>query len=473
MKSSRRSRRHQRERGAILIVALLLAAIIAISLGTYVNLSISSLRLANRTFYNNAAMNCAETGIEDALWALNQVVAGVNSDTAWDGWDRSDGVSAKRTFTDFTLGTNAVASVKVFVDQYNPTGVFQPTAVAQASITLPSGGPPLTKTLEVKLNRRSVFSMGMVAKSEIKFGGNASIDSYNSSLGPYNAPLPTGGNNRYDRGSAGSASVKKDSVVVGNADIWGYIAVGSSDIASAVDVGPNGTIADFTKPQGTVDTSRIATDFTANFAAVTAPNHLGFNLGDINASATVGVAGATQPTTYYINSMKLAGNNSFNIQGPVILVISGKVEIKGNAGFNVAPNTNTVIYGADEIKIGGNASYGGSGEDKLDGLGITNTNVNPLSLQIYGTSDKAKVQIKGNGSLTAVVYSPNAHVKLGGNGDIYGSFVGDSFHVKGNAAFHYDETLANFGSNNPWKATKWRELVSAADRAVYAAQLSF
>ena len=41
-----------------------------------------SLNLANRTFYNTAALNLAETGIEEALYAFNQVAGGVAVGTA-------------------------------------------------------------------------------------------------------------------------------------------------------------------------------------------------------------------------------------------------------------------------------------------------------------------------------------------------------------------------------------------------------
>ena len=51
-------RRHSR--GSILIVAMLISAVIALSLGSYIALSRSSLKLANRSFYNTGAMNIAE-----------------------------------------------------------------------------------------------------------------------------------------------------------------------------------------------------------------------------------------------------------------------------------------------------------------------------------------------------------------------------------------------------------------------------
>src|SRR5687768_4673716 len=106
------------ERGSVLLVAILFCALIAISLGSYVALNTHSLKMANRSFYLSEAMNMAESGLEEVIWSFNQTRDG--STTAWDGWDRSDGLSAKRTFTDFTLGANATGAVKVWVERFNP-----------------------------------------------------------------------------------------------------------------------------------------------------------------------------------------------------------------------------------------------------------------------------------------------------------------------------------------------------------------
>jgi hypothetical protein len=51
--------------------------------------------------------------------------------------------------------------------------------------------------------------------------------------------------------------------------------------------------------------------------------------------------------------------------------------------------------------------------------------------------------------------------------------VAETIQVTGNAAFHYDESLANLDTNNPYGITKWRELTSATDRAAYASLMGF
>jgi len=108
------------------------------------------------------------------------------------------------------------------------------------------------------------------------------------------------------------------SIAVNNADIWGFASVGSSS-SSAVSVGSNGTIATYDKPQGTIDTTRIATDFTANFDAEMSPT-----VGTVIASvgATLGTAATT--ATYRFSGQI---NSSLTINGNVTLILTGSGDV--------------------------------------------------------------------------------------------------------------------------------------------------
>jgi hypothetical protein len=66
-----------------------------------------------------------------------------------------------------------------------------------------------------------------------------------------------------------------------------------------------------------------------------------------------------------------------------------------------------------------------------------------------------------------VVYAPNADVQVNGNGDIMGAVVGAVVTFTGNAAFHYDESLAYEGDDTPFTVTRWRELPDHAAQAAW------
>ena len=63
-----RTPRLTRERGSMLITALLFCAGIAMVLGTYLSLSRTTLKVAHRTFFSSDAANLAEAGVEEALY---------------------------------------------------------------------------------------------------------------------------------------------------------------------------------------------------------------------------------------------------------------------------------------------------------------------------------------------------------------------------------------------------------------------
>lgn len=443
------SRFPRRQRGSVLLVALLLCAIIGVSLGSYLALSRTSLQLANRSFYHGAAINLAETGIEEAVWCFNQVAAGTALATAWDGWTIS-GTTAKRTFTDFSLSGGVSPSVRVLVSSYDGSS-GTPRVYADATLTFPGDTLTVAKAVQVDLRRRSRFAMGLVARNQITFNGNvASVDSWNSEFNPdgtpRGAPVPYGPSYKRDSGSVGSTSVAVGSVAINNADIFGFASVGGSS-STSIRVGTNGIIGPFGSPSGYVDTTRVATDFTANFDSVSNPT----SAIDITSfGATIGTAGATA-TYRYAGAI----TSSFTVKGHVTLILTGAGDVlKLNGGgdtLTIDAGSSLTIYTAGDIN--------------LTGGGVVNPNAQASSLQIYGTNATTQnIAIGGGSEFNGVIYAPNGDVKIHGNPDVMGSIVANNITVVGNSKFHYDEALANFGGNNPYGIVKWLELTSESQR---------
>ena len=440
------------DRGSVLITALLVAAIIAVVLASYLNLNLSSTRLAKRSFDGYAALNLAEAGTEEGVWSFNRAVAGDTS--AWTGWT-NNGVSAWQTFSNFQFTANTTGTVKVYVDAYNPASNVQPKVVAQASVTAP-GAMPVTKMVEVTLRRRSYFANGLVAKDSITFNGNnATVDSWSSdpdhdastAAVPYSAPVRT------DRGSVASTAVGNTAVSVNQADIWGTVATGGA----APLVGNQGSIcgAD-TSANVTVDQRRVSTDSNADFPTVAAPG-TGTWLASIPAS--LGTAGSV--TRWRAPSLALSGSESLTILGQVYLVVTAgagtpAIDITGNASLDIPSGSSLVVWVEGNLKVAGR--------------GLFNGNVQPVTCQIWGTNVTQigqDIQIAGNGALKCVLYAPFGDVKINGNGEVMGSIVARTIVLVGNAAFHYDESLRDYGNDTPFNLSKWRELTSAADRARY------
>ena len=472
--------RSHRKRGSLLIVAMILAAVIGISLASYIQLGRSSLVISNRALYNNAAMNLAENGLEEAMYSINKYV--VDSTYNWAGWSNSGGADAWRTLPasgTYTFEQGATGTVRVYI--YGYKGVA-PRVVARATVTLGGGtSAPIEKWVEIQLRKTSKFANGLVAKEQIRFNGaNASVNSWNSD--PDNNPATSAINYSsgvaHDKGSVGSVSVSVDAILVQNADIWGYASTGGA----LPSVGASGLVGPFGTASGTMDMNRVATDFAADFDTVTAPATSGASLGSVTSTLNLPRSGDTAAADgkYYYTASEISFNNqALNIQKLSAGNPSPKVVIKltntltsinitgGSSGLTVESGANLEIYAPGDLTIAGNGL--------LNGGNTAATANQPINVQIWGTKTSGiqEISIKGNGVLSAVVYAPQGSVDIVGNGDVLGSFVANDITLVGNAAFHYDESLANFGTGNPFRVSIWRELTSAAQRGVVAGVMSF
>jgi hypothetical protein len=463
---------------------MILCAVIGISLASYIQLGRSSLSISNRALYNNAAMNLAENGLEEAMYAINKRVA--DATYAWPGWT----VSGPNAYQQFPAGggtynfdQNTKGIVRVYVYSYLGT---TPSVVARSTVTLGGGSTrTIEKWVQIQLKKTSKFANGLVAKQSVTFkGNNASVDSWNS-----NADTHYSAGVRHALGTVGSISVSVDAILIQNADIWGYASTGGV----APTVGPNGLVGPFGTAAGTIAPGHTSTDFTANFDPVTNLPPAGYTdiasitgaqnlprVGDTTVTVANPKTGVGTIQAYCYTMTKIQFNNAaLNIKkrtvgdtAPTVMIrltdALTSVNIGGGSGtIDIEDDASLHLYAAGDVKIAGNGVLNG---------GNTGATANkPESFQIWGTktSGVQDIDIKGNGVLSAVVYAPQGSVKINGNGDVMGSIVANDITLVGNAAFHYDEALGSYGGNSPFRVSVWKELTSAADRATYAPALNW
>ena len=217
------------ERGSLLIIAMLLCAVIGLSIVSYLNLGRTGMEISNRALYNNGAMNLAENGLEQAMYSINKKISDPTYVWADHGWT-IQGTAARQKWNDYDFGQGARGMVRAYV--YDYAAGAAPRIIARSTVTV--GGrssQAIEKWIEVQLRRTSKFANGLVAKETINFSGNsASVDSWNSD--PDNnsgtAAIPYSAAVKNSNGSVGSISVAVNAVGVNNADIWGYASTGGA-----------------------------------------------------------------------------------------------------------------------------------------------------------------------------------------------------------------------------------------------------
>lgn len=487
-------RSFQSKRGSVLIVAAIFAALLAIALTSYLKLALGATKLANRSFYMNAAQNLADTGFERALWVLNNELT-YPSPTNWTtgGFTARSGFSNQYqgTFpssgTYYPLSGGAKGQVKVWVGDFD-VSAQRWHAVAEATITL-GDGTTLLKMAETYLQQRSWGDHGMIARNGMSFNGNTRVDAWDSRS---DTPA-TADDVVYSTGVATADAMIASPALVSlqNADIFGYAAIGSTDM-SGISVGASGRLAgNFSAGTG-IDASRVTHDFTASPPDVTAPINTGSTAGTILAPITNSmslpqpghtVSGGTH--FYYVSSMALNASKTLEIGAPgatepsspeaakVVVVFTGHVSLSGSAKIVIHPHSSLTVYAAGDFDIGGTGGI-------LNGS--TTTPNNPINFKLLGTRAETDIaggmsmqvfNVRGVGYLSAVIFAPNANLAVNGTGDTYGTLVGNRVDMLGTGNFHQDLSIARIRTSGMWKMLKWRELATQSDRATYASQVAF
>jgi hypothetical protein len=466
-------------RGSVLLTALIFAAVLAISVTSYIKISLNAAQLANRAFHLNAAQNLVDGAIERILWTLNNE----NNYTVPANWTTYGGFTARAGFpneyqaifpsnsTYYELSGGAKGQVKVWVGDYNSiTQVWH--AVAQATITL-GNGSTLSKFCECYLQQRSYSDRGMIARNGISFVGNVKIDSWISRPTisddiPYSTVEPI------RRAEAQIAS--PNLIAIQNADVYGYVAIGTSTvIPEGITVGASGRVRGAFSGAGSgagIDLSRVTCDFTASFPDVKTPDTVGATpLGYITSSTSLGNG------TYTASDIAL-GSGSSNItvaaSSKATLVVSGNMTLAGGARLEIPPGSSLLLYVGRDIAMTGTSGV-------QNGTGSVPNNADSFTLLGLRTaqqvSDSGGIMqnwdIQGTSYLSCVVFGPNADIEVNGAGDYYGSIVGNDVDMVGGGDFHQDESLASKRISGLWKLLKWRELTTPSQRSVYSAHLTF
>ncbi len=405
--------------------------------------------LASRTYYQSAALNLAEAGIDEAMLEINN--ANIGTATGWRAatdnaasWVKLINGTGNASYQ-FGSGTG---NILVRVDNWtaNTTAIVTVTAVGQ--VAFPQAAA-VNRQLVVKVAKRPNQGAGLLAKGSIVFNGNIEIDSYNSQLG---IPDPT--TNRSDQVIVGTTSVTATVAVGGNAKVFGFVATGGAQPT----VGTNGRIYGATTGAGVkIDPTRVRTDFVENIPNTPTPTGTAINLGSISGSLTLPRTGDTlQANGRYLytdsgGGLQLSGSSTLTINGPVDLILTadmqmnsqGKIRLVSASGSEPSMN----LYAYAGVQIGGD--------------GLENTTNVPANAHIYsmGAED---VQLNGSADFTGVIYAPNAAIESNGNGNINGAIVGKSVKFNGNAKLHYDIQLGGTAGSPYYAVKSWVELTDGS-----------
>jgi hypothetical protein len=451
-------------RGSVLLVAMLLAAIIGISLVSYLRLCTMALNRAQRNFLNIAAMNLCELGLEHALLCLNNnQTQNIALATAWDGWTVR-GTNATRTYAGYSPAPGATGVVKVLVQNYDLTA--QPLIVAEATVTPGDGSPPLSKFVTITLAKRSI-AYGMIAKTSFRGDSNTYIDSWNSAETAA-AFVPYSNGKRKANGPVGVVSSADAALRLGdNPTVFGTVNTGGGSPTKS----GNAVLSSAVGGTGW-NASLVNTSFSYNWPTVTVPTPTKTNYITTPIKGNVkfprnGDTPAVDGKYYYTFAMGVGimyAAHTMTITDPCVFIMTNHsganvIYTSDHATFTYAANGSLDIYTNGNIDIDSGANF-------FNNKSAARTN-------IYGTNATSQTFItRGGGNFYANIIAQNADVTLDSGVNYMGAMAVNTIALLGGCGFHYDEAL-NGSGNGGYKVSQWKELTDAASRATYASLLNF
>lgn len=376
--------------GFILIATYLVVALITLLAFAFFARGTIFQQAAERNQNKIVAFHMAEAAVDEALVQLasNISYAGTNQYVPMNTSNVRGGYTVTVSTAPNDLTTRTIQATGFAPDNVPSSRAYQRVAL----------------TVYARYELNSLFNFAIFANNSIALtssGKVASVDSYDSSKGPY------GGDNKGSNGDIGTNSINQKAITLaGNTAVYGDALIGpSGDTDTAVSIGPNSTL------YGTSSASQELLIFPVPTTDLPSS-------GDLNITTdTTYLEGGT----YHFDSLKISGTGQLALTGTTVIYVNGDVSITGN--------------------------------------GIVTQNNIPKNLLIYstGTND---VAIGGNGSFYGGIYAPLANVKNDGNGGVHGAIVSKTYTQTGNASIHFDEAMKDIVGNtqNPKPSVvSWQE----------------
>jgi hypothetical protein len=405
--------------GNILFMALFIALVIGISLGSYLSLISGQEQSVSRSQRWNGALNLAEAGIEEGLAHVNDSPQDFSANT-WSQSGTNYGPQSR------TL-SNGRYSVVVQGDDL-------PTIYSTGIITAPITGKIVSRTVRVTTQILPLFNVALGAVGNINMNGNSmATDSWNS-----HDP------NLSNNGAYDSSKISTNGDV---ASVGGIVNIGNHTIDGNLYLGPTATY--------TSGTNQILGDIDKNF-----------NVNFPDARLPQGAAGAIPPTV-------VSGTNVLDAN--IIYTVSNDNKpIMVKAGLtNVTLIVTAQVFNPTSITLLGGmtnaavltiydapTSPGGSvtlnGNNTGGAIGAT-----PVNFIFYGLPNLTSITLGGNSGFIGAIYAPEAVLNLNGGGgadNLRGAAIVKSATMNGHYGFHYDEALGKFGPAKGFIANSWQEL---------------
>lgn len=440
--------RTRRPRAAIALVALCLTSALGLAVAGYLALFSHALELGTRQFQNHRAAELTQSGLEEALWALNQEdwsSSGPAGNVAWG----TTGTARTATIDYGDLGHGARGEVRLTIDNWDSTGPTWPTITVEATLQL--GTHVATRRITATTAPAPLFGNALAsAEGSVSFVAGGTVDSWDSD--PDLDPSTPAADYAYTGTPANHAAVVSGrdngshGVVLTQATVRGYVSTFGQPVSYSVSAAPPARVIGPATPAGVnVDPARIGRSAFVPVAPVfriepppeSGPAYGGL-LGGVLALADALLGAPPEVEVYKINGdLFISGipllSPSLTVDRNLKLIVTGDVTITGAGRITINPGASLQLF------VGGDCTIGGGG--------IDNRNPDPATCAIFSTngSTSDSLQFTTGTDFRGVVYCENKPIEVRQNASFYGALLSRreiSFTSGATAPqFHYDLAL--------------------------------
>jgi hypothetical protein len=434
------SQKSKREEGTVLFVMLIICAILAILIGSYLSLIQTQRSSVSRAQCWNSALAVAEAGIEEGMAHINSGVS--TNNLATNTWtSQGSGIVCKTNYLGDSYYMVTIKTSPAVTDAF-------PVILSSSYVPGPISGPALGRTILVNTKAKTPSGGGkgaIVTQGDIDLSGTGvTVDSFDSS----NPTYSTGG--QYDPTKAEA-----------HGDV--YSTSTDTNAMSIMDSAIYGTVHTVPGVQPILDPKVNGTGRVGDLSWLNAGN-LGIESGHAVQDASYTFNDVTLPSLAWLQPVALKGGNQLKTNGisfPYVLGNLSPWEITDLAQSLYITDPNTIVYVPNSLTIGSGQEifvapgasltlYVGAANATIGGQGIVNASGLAADFQYKGLPSNTAVGLSGNGSMTAQIYAPEAYITLSGGGsttnDFSGQIVGGSFKMNGHFKVHYDESLTGASS---------------------------
>lgn len=439
-----------RPSASVTLVALCLTTVLGMALGSYLGLCTRSYEFSTRTFYDTTARELAQTGLEEALWALNQddwSSSGPASNTAW----TTNAADRSVTLSYGSLGPGISGEVTLTVANYAAAGPIWPSITSAATIAR-ENGRTFSATLQAATGPAPLFGNAIAsADAYVSFTAGGSVDSWDSD--PDNNPSTPAVAYSFAAGDpANYAAVVAGNdngaygVILNQASIKGYVATFGKPVSYSTSGAPPGQVIGPATPPGLdVDPGRLGQSAFVPVApvfAITPPPSSGPNFGGV-VNNILDLASLLLSAPPEENVYKTSGDltilgiplvsPSLVINRSIKLIVTGSLAISGAGQITITPAGSLEIFVADDVTLGGN--------------GIDNQTLDSRKFALFCTSNSAgnSLEYTSTADFRGVIYCENKPIDIRQNATFYGALLSRGYvrfsNNATNPVFHYDTAL--------------------------------